>query len=49
MLIQTVRFIVLIISIPDEELLSETTVEIIWSHDVPVGFATPPPPYFQVV
>ena len=46
MLIQTVRFIVKIISIPDEELFSETAVGCTASYflkvyDVPVGFVPP--------
>ena len=40
MLIQTVRFIVQIISIPEEELFSETTLT--KSYDIPVGFVHHP-------
>ena len=52
MLIQTVRFIVYIISIPDEEPLSETAVGcsasyFVKSYDVPIGFVTPS--YFEAV
>ena len=52
MLIQTVWLIVKIISIPDEELFSETAVGCTASYfsklyDVPVGFVLPPPSYFE--
>ena len=46
MLIQNVRFIVLIISMPGEELFSETTVGTLsklYIYDVPVGFVIPLP------
>ena len=51
MLIQTVRFIVLIISIPDEELFPETTVGCTASYFVKIiwcsgWFCTPPPRLF---
>ena len=53
MLIQTVRLIVYIISIPDEELFSETASGALIHtlsklYDVPVGFLTPPPHFEDV-